>query len=778
MPEAIGKALACGFAELQNPDQDKFPVFCGLARVRPAVFLGAAQFLCFAPSHQSNFDWIEAALFNARDEVSIWQEMAEHVRNWLSSYSLSPERSMFSHASHDPKEKVEAERKKVAERIALKLSALSEPEKKLRDSLVETDGDLVALSSLALKLMAGKPLAPFANSLVQWSFSAALNGGPFAPHKALEHLVRFNRVDWSEARKALLQAAEDLQKPQISATGKWALVTVLRATGDVDDAAAAEALVEELTKHRPEIEFGSWRLVEKYCATDPCDPGSSRPENIEETADKYAALDVSLLRCHMSSTGEDNFFEMARTGLVRFEPKVAIAKHREFAADVAGRDGLPLRQGIIELRNHCALLSEEIARSLIRQSGSGKGVESDDLTEKNRWFISQYRFLLAFPFLSGFEQLESVLTNSADKNILLELMNVTKSVEEGEFEHFLEEAYHQNDARAQHILLAFAQHTDTRLSANSRSQIALLTKSDSELIRGQALGIIARSGDDQLLAEVAKGEWCAADAEKDEGYEVWNGSLAILNAASRDLIGDDEALNRISARLYGKAAMKLGDKAVSDIAQRVDVAIHHAIDLETDLAVPEIEYFHRPEEEDEPPRFTVSERQTGPPDLREEFQRFSESMEASEQRQRRNFDAFYAFKAELTRSKAEIIINRLSLAEFDRIASSHEELAERWFQSFIALPDTNLSVVHNLIVFLGHALGKKEPDKAAQLFRRIHRSEPLIRFAYGRVGIPLAARAIWDCLDHPVLNDLRFERLDAAGNDHELSVDRFANGEI
>ena len=52
----------------------------------------------------------------------------------------------------------------------------------------------------------------------------------------------------------------------------------LRSTGDLSDATEAQHLTEMLTANFERI--GPWRLIESYCATDPCDPEAARPENI------------------------------------------------------------------------------------------------------------------------------------------------------------------------------------------------------------------------------------------------------------------------------------------------------------------------------------------------------------------------------------------------------------------------------------------------------------------------------------------------------------------
>ena len=328
----VVSALVRSFTDLQNPNEKNFVAFSRMARQRPAAFMGAAMKFCLDGIHHSNADWVEYALIEASSDPTAWENVTDEIRSWLERFS-------FAVGHHI---------EKAQDRLDSKLQALSDKERNLLNSLHHTDSNLSRLSQLAIHLLAGKELATFADSLVKWCFAIALNSSNYPPYKEFLHLVRFNRCDWRAAREALLRESALLGDEEISSTGKWALVYVLRATGDPDDGQEAKALLEELTIDREPVD--GWRLIEKYCETDPCDPQSRRPLNISQTAANYSGLNVSSLRLGRGQSGEDHIFEMARTGLARFEPDIVIEKHREFAADVIRRTGLPLRQGLYELR--------------------------------------------------------------------------------------------------------------------------------------------------------------------------------------------------------------------------------------------------------------------------------------------------------------------------------------------------------------------------------------------------------------------------------------------
>ena len=766
--QEIAASLVKGFAALQNPDQAQFPAFTGLAKSRPEIFMDGAHVLSLAGGHQPNFDWIQEALIIAGRNSRAWREMADKVHCWRSVHSLSPERGTFSHPGRDPQEKVQEKREKNSKKIEEKLHALSANERAILENLPEEEGDLSRLSRLALFLLAGKSLAPFAGSLLNWSFSNALNSDHAGPYDDFIHLVSLNRVDWSKTRVALLEESTPLREADVSTTGKWTLVNILRATGHSEDGKEARSLVEDLTKDWPPFE--GWRLIEKYCATDPCDPASEKPENVMRTAEQYAALDVSKLHQGRYQNSEGLFFDMARPGIARFKPEVAVAKHREFAADVFRRAGLPLRQGLFELRQHNALLTIEDARELVKKWDEAKTAGmTGGFSEQDAWIVSQYHLLLAFPFLNARAQAEILLSNEADEKILLDLMDLAKPLGEKEFESLLGTACGEDNERKQYLLLGLAKHTPVQLSTDARTHIAALFRSESERVRAQALGVITKSGDKELLRQVAESDWNAADIETENDFEVWYGSAALLEAAVRRLIAHDEALDRISACLYGRAAAMLDADAVREIARRIDASINQAAGLDGDLVAPDIEIQVHPSTPYEPSMFSVSERSSEAKDINEAMRRLSESNEAFERRQRRNYDAFLQFKANLTQAKARIILDNISLQEFATLVAAAEEFADRWYGLFMSIAEAKLPAVHNLVLLLAHAFVRKVPDKAEKLFRRVKDGKPLVRFTFGRAGVQLDAVATWAGVRSPILDDLRFARLDRVGTDLDLS---------
>ena len=692
--------------------------------------------------------------------------MLTHVHVWLSGYSLSPERGTFLHPTRDTEQKVQEELENNRKKIEEKLEALSKYERYILDDLSEEEGDLNRLSGLALLLLAGKSLMPFAKSLLNWSFSNALNSDHSAPRKDFMDLVMLNRVDWSQTRSALLEACAELREAGVSATGKWAVVNILRATGQTDDSLEARALVASLTNDQDH--FKGWRLIESYCATDPCDPASESPDNVMQTSEQYAAIDVSKLQQNMGQSTEDMFFRDARLCVARFKPESAVVKHKEFITDVLGRSGTPLRLGLLELRKHNALLTTHMAHEFINK---WKMVKNDSaaigyLQEENR-LVSQYNLLLAFPFLNAKEQFDSLLLNREDEGILLDLLKITKPFEEVEFESLLGVAFDEGNKYKQYLLLLFVKEELVRLSTETCDYVVALLRSESLHVRTQAMRVIARSDNVKMLRSVAESDWIALDAENTNEFEAWYGSMVLLKAAVKGLITHDEAIKRISARLHGQAALMLDDNAVNNIAHCIDMSINLVIGLDAEMVAPNIDiqvYQYCP---DEPRRVSVSDLEIK--DNKDKMKRLGESNEAFLQRQKRNNDAYRKYEENLTKAKARIILDNIRLEEFAAIVEKNEPYGDRWYGLFMNIDESKLPTIHNLILLLAHALGEKAPEKARDLFCRIKDGKPLVQFTFGRSGVLLDSMAIWAGVRNAVMDELRYARLDRMRTDHDLA---------
>uniref|UniRef100_UPI003F494009 hypothetical protein n=1 Tax=Ensifer adhaerens TaxID=106592 RepID=UPI003F494009 len=766
-------ALVRGFASLQNPEGGKFPVFVGLAKNLPLEFLVAARDIRLSEVYSPNIDWLETALIEARKQDAVWAIIATEIRGWLESYNLDPKRGMFLDERRDTPEEVRVEREKQQKEISENLAALSSDELTLLGSLTERDGDFAALAKMSFKLLAGKSLAPFASQLVRWSFAESLNSAIFSPEREFSNLISLNRNDWQPCRMALLAAAEPLRRTETSSAGKWALVRVLRATGDVIDAAEAKELADELTKDFPKYPSGSLR--HKYCPADPCDPETQRPDELSITSERYRAIDVRKLSAGHYSTTEDHFFRQTSAAMARFDSEIAIAKHREFADSVFWRSDFSLRNTLADLRRHNALLDETYAKRLVAWSESiahpGTGDRDSD---KDTWLSVQYCLLLALPLLEPDEGVRALIGNKSGQQTLLQVLDALRCPSQTVFDDLLAREHAAGNFRNQHLLLEVARATGVALSETTREYIRHLPTSPDKQLRTSALGLIVERLDDDLLAAVvAVPDTSKQDREK-HSYEAWYRSLAILEAAKRGFIDEGEALGRVSPRIYGRATAILGPDGLKEIARRVDISIRKAAQLDEQLVAPEIEISSEDGHSRLPARLNVSEKVPLTGALESVMARLSEKDAEFEERVQRTNAAYLKFRDGLTLAKARIVLDSLGLDEFAAIAAADWSTADKWCELFLRLPKAQLPFVHNLILLLAHAISERQPEKAEALFDRVRDGQPLVRFTFGTAAVDLGAMASWKGARTPVLDRIRRERLIGAPNDYRLSIEVLA----
>ncbi len=564
--QEIYEALIGGFVLLQNLDTAHYPAFVSLAKEQVEGFLNAAEKSALQEAPHPNFDWIRGTLFNLRADKKSKPLVVEALTRWLSYYTLNPEQEVLSvQRSSATKSQEEIEEKRLE--IETKLQSLSEAERQILGEMCETPEDPAGLMILAITLLVGMELAPFARALVRASFSAALNGDIVWPNKQFRYLLSLNARDWASARQALLTESRDFRADDSSPTGKWALVYILNGTGNEDDKREASALVETLREPLPWPK--GWRLIEEYCSIDPCDPMSEKPDNVVKTATDYQKIDVTQLHPGLDHTREDAFLEDALPAIARFFPKVAVEKHLELLDQLFVRNGFPLRQVALVDKGHRPLINRERALRLVDMLRNPPA--SVDMPEKDQRIVVQYMLLFAFPLLAALEQLEAMLLIPEPEKYLLSLWCSFKSLDEDVFECRLRTAVAQDDRALISVLLGFAQYSETPLTSEVRSIIGSLVKHETERIRADVFETIWRRKLSELLPAVIESGWSYSNRENGDRREAEYGSLTLIDAAKHSVVNPSTILDRIMPESLGGAMRQLGADTAIEITRRLFV---------------------------------------------------------------------------------------------------------------------------------------------------------------------------------------------------------------
>lgn len=762
--------LVKGFANLQNPDRVKLPEFFGLARSNPSGFLDALRWLALQGGRQPNFDWISGAILANRTVTLFWSTAAPEIRKWLSTSSLVVKSEDIRRMNPPTDDAVEIERRKNERqaKINQNIDTLSPCEKAIFKGLEPEEGSVSALAALAIEMLVGMPLAPFAQSLLCWSFSQALNSDIESPYEEFRNLVSFNTVDWVETRDALKAVSRDLTDEGVSKTGKWALINILRATGDSSDAAESEVIYKYLTKDLPPLP-GGWRLIETYCSTDPCDPDSIEPENVKATALKYANIDINQIRVGRWMAGEDHFFQGARPGIARFCLDVAISKHRELAEQIVQRSGESLELALFDIVEDSPILTATQIDKLRAKWCSLNGSLSNDQTSDASWSYCQI-LVAIFPHLERLEKVNLLIGMVDTQRIPADLIDLVDPIDPEEFDHILRGARECGDEKFHYLLLLVAENMSECLSKYATDWVELMLQSDVERLRVSALGVISRSQNSSMLRAVVESGWSASLCTNTNNFEVWYGSVSLLNACKIGLIDEQEMIARVCPSFYRVVISGLSTDGIRTIGARFDAAVRRLVSQQTNLATPPIEIGVRYSSIGAPPRFLVDEPEPIFSDLSQQLDRMSRTEDFDASRQR-CLTAFEVFKSQLTIEGVRMLLENWSLDAFSILIANTTDLGQEWYSLLMAAPDDKISALHNLMMLLASGLSDRHPEQARALRKKASRCQPFVRITYGGTDLNLEILANWYGPDTDVQNRERFRRLDQAESDHQIALE-------
>lgn len=772
-PEIVSPLVRC-FVMLQNIDSLHYPEFRNLFGRNPRAFIAALEDSSLSRDTVSNLSWLTDAADDLRGNEAFEIELSTGVHRWLNMYSLAPERNVFY--PNTPEHSAEREKKRAEHEQKLSdiVMSLSEVEHDLLKGMNRVDrGDYSQLSLLAFHALAGRSLAPFAMSLRNWCFATSLNGGHYNHHDVFNDLLHFNLVDWEATRDALRESSRALQQACISSTGRWALIYVLQATGESKDAEEAETIVEELTKD--ERRFGGWRMVENYCATDPCDPSSEEPDGIDQTAMDYRSiLPVELSRTG-SRTQDNRFFSMAKTGLARFRPDAAIEILRALADEAVSRTESEFRTAAYFLGSHTVGLEDNVAKPYVRKASQiAQAALSAGEDENNEaWVTAQHALLIAFTHMSGDEQFTALLNHPEDKTILRDLGDLFQPIEEATLECSLAKAVRNDNQVAQFRILCFAEYSGTPLSFQAVEIVINLLASEHHHVRLSALSLIQAVADPVLLVGLVKSGWSAASLDATaHKSEIFYGSRALVLAAELGSISVEECLDRIAFSAYETLAERLGPDAALAISDRLNTDIFKAAEFQVTSNLPHLELNiggrHWPE------FVEVSEKVSQKEDLGGQLQRLADTSDAWYKRQKQNQDAFDRFERDLVKGGAQLVVQAVTvelILSIDKVAPA---LVDSWHAYFLSLNSKSFNNVHNIASLVAEVICNRNVNAGLILFERLDGGSPDVRVTLGRGKVELNVVSIWRAADSNEIKDICFTRLDSIDNDHELAMEVLA----
>ena len=767
----ISATLQATYIQLQNVSDETFEMYCASQRLRPEASMLAIEMTVAAQKNVSRDYWLTYAVRESRSNTSAWKEISTHLKIWISKYSLDPDLSIRVNKSNDS-QKYHEELTAIRERISIKIASLSDEERRFMQVHMkkQDSSDPALLWCKAFEILAGMPLLEFAQSFVAWAIGTSLNSNMNLSIDSYIALIRFNTNDWHETREAILVQTAFLQQNETSETGKWALVYLLRGTATVEDSLSAKKLVDVLTADRKK--YKNWRLVENYCATDPCDPNSEEPKNIGKTAQDITKLNISALSAHESVTSDDHLLHMVLPSLARFRPQTALSIIQSLANSVAQRSGRSLFLCLVELESHSAALSRQNVEILLKAAQTPIG---NDKEGKYAWLSSQYSLILSFPHITGNEQLEALENLQPENAPLIKLLDTIKQVSSASVEDALENVL--NLQKNQKVtIISFASLQKESLTCKAQNIIMQFIDDPDSAVRAESFALMVKLDDKILLQKFINSPWPEVIFNtQQKSYEQWHGSVAIIRAAKHSFISIEEAMKRIDTSALHRAALELGSSVGSAIATRLSAALTRSLEANIVTNTPQAERRILLRPSVYPTAISLSnELKSEDESFSSQFRRLKESPEDFDLRQQQAWKSFEQFEAELTAQQARMIIQDIGKHAISCAISSSPTWAIDTANTLLAASEEKLCRVNNFSLRLACEMSTSEPTLAMNLFKRTSTLNGIVNLVYGPAKIPLASYCIWGGADNETWNILRAERLNSAGTDHELSVEVLA----
>ena len=770
--EPIKCALISSFLRLQNVEENLYPAFLAIVRSATQAAVAALDALAILPQRYTPYkNWLIEALRDCRQIAECWSIISPAIAGWLRTYSMDPAISVFR--GHDGANSEEYKNKLIAREAVLKekFAALSVPESEfLSKHLTHRLGvDPSELHENGIRLVAGMPLAEFVDPLIAGAFSTTLNSSVTSSVFEFTTLLRYNSVDWKEMREAALESLSVHFPEGASAAGKWALASVLRGAGNVNDGSRAEAIAEELTKDREA--FKSWRLVENYCASDPCDPQAELPENIAQTAEKYSRLGADKFAEGLSATEQSHFVDSALPGMARFNANVAAGFWQKAATSLVIHPRSIGYLGFAQLEAQSSALNHENIEQIlefIRAICSNKTSSPEE--KRDAWQTCWYAIEVCFPHMSGQAQFEFLMSLPHCGKPIHDFGNVQKPASAKGLQTALESQISKANEDIHVLALSYAGARGAELTTNSLQRLLEFAIHENDAIRGLSLRAIFNSSDPQLIKEFFESDWSAQKLDlRANYYEIWYGSRLLIEASKNLAIDPASLITRISPKLYGFASTETGLRLAPVISHLLLASFKSCVDFIVPFLPPEIE-----EDDiagDDPMPILRSLANLNKAVSHEEvFRSLSETPDEFASRQETAWASFEEFEALVKGDGASLITENVGFEAINIMVENRLSDAVNCAKILLNLDDNyRYYSILNFGLHLSRALSKHEPKLAGELFSKLANRRGIVSIVVGTASYSLESKSIWESADSRGLDKLRSLRLDLAPDDHTLS---------
>lgn len=764
----IFKCLVSAFCNLQNLDEGAYPQFLDTLRKHPDTALIAVKDGLLERRSQINAAWLSAAALDMFNAEQTKQVTTHAVQEWLKHVNIDAVDQQSSYGRVDQQDHERAKTRQ--QEIDLRIDSFSALERQLFEECHVVEGDVERLLALAIQMLAGQPLAPWAGSFVHLGFAFNLDHSLYKSRKLFQQLTHFNTIDPIEAASAFEKSVEPFRSHGISQTGRWTLVRMLYATGNEKLSEEAKKTARELRADRDDPEYSS--QIENYCTSDPCDPASLHPKNVDKTIDDYKKIDVTELFSHMGHNQQDWFRDGALCAVSRFGPDVAIAKNRELAEAIVHREKMHLRQLALNGTSVIPLMTADKANALAKRLRSNSYLST--LPENDRRVVQMFMLNFCLHHLNGNQQLELLTCDTIKGDYSLDAIPSLKRPDEDNILSALDQADKNKDPDAAFGALTMIAHTYDKLSTQLEAKVVAFREWDDALVRAAVFEIALYTENMHLRSSHASGDWTAISSEDSRTYESWNGSLLLIEATKRQEIGLSDMLKRISSKSLYWAAEKLGKPIENAILKVLDIRLRSACAASIDLEVPAVDVTLSPHDLVSFSFASAEDREGFQPKGTDALKALSpETNEDFAKRQARLKRQHDDLELSLEKRDAKVLLEAIDVEVLINLLAAHPELADQWSQLLLGLRDREFYWFKDFSFALGRAIVGSSPVNAIQLFERATVAEGFIKRVY-RDGLTLEQKAIWSCPHIGEVFRIWDERLNKCSDDAELALEVLA----
>lgn len=463
--QTIFTVLLDALSNLQNINDQRFEEFVEIVKNQPRELFSALGMFTLERARRLNQDWFIHAAFEIAATDEGWPVAETAIHHWLHCYN----KNAVEQTNRYPKVNDDEDGKRLQrtqKEIHDVLSSLSPFERNLLEQMTEVAGETDSLFTLALQLLAGRPLVGFASSFIALGLGFSLDQGTWSARKTFQQLTIFNRIDRELAKEAFLKAIEPLRSSDTSQAGRWTVVRMLYATGDEAAASEASSIAQELREH-----WFHWEkpLPNEWRQLRVADPNAIHPVDIDAGLSNFNAIRSDSVRQFMGQSKEDHYLGEFLPVACRFEPGVAIEKARQILSSLLTRTGIPLRQLILNCTEYAPLMTRDIALQLIARVTETNMVET--LSEDEQNILRMFLFGYVAPQLTPSEQLGCLTDPAFGPDYLFDVIPSLKPQPAEAIFNALQVAMEANDENAVYGVLVAARYGDTPIISKLESII-------------------------------------------------------------------------------------------------------------------------------------------------------------------------------------------------------------------------------------------------------------------------------------------------------------------